>query len=348
MEVNLQTLLQSPDLYLHSYEADFARFVAMDRAHFEDSIFLDRRIKRRGEEIYRIPLDVLHNALENVATAPPRLHFIHHIAQCGSTLLARALDLPGRDLVHREPYHLRQMGVQMGANPNSALPRFDPWRAMLRLSLQQLAKSYGPDQRNIVKGNVPVSMIAGAIEKILPGQAGILLYFPLEDYLAAVLRTEHHGAWVDSVVGETQLHLDPDVGDLSGLSTAQKAAALWLVLMRKFHELQASGANYASLDANYLFDEPASAIKASADHLGLDMGADKAAEIADGPLFSTYAKNPVVLYDPAQRVERREETKRELRSELDQARVWVEQRMAGVGLPATLANPLAGEAPSLL
>src|SRR5437868_14523592 len=103
-----EALFATPDHYLFAFDDNCAIFRAMDRAAYHRSIFLDRRISPAGEAAFEVPLAPLlawHE--QQPAAPPPRIGWIFHIAHCGSTLLARALDLPERSLVLREPLALR-------------------------------------------------------------------------------------------------------------------------------------------------------------------------------------------------------------------------------------------------
>ena len=344
MSVTIDRLFDDPSLFLHSIEGDHARFVEMDRDTYRSSVFFDGRITRSGPTIYRIPLALLFDAARERPPQAPKLNFIHHVAQCGSTLLARALDGDAA-LGIREPFALRQLGVRAGASGKAP---GEGWTVLTALVLRLLGKRFDPGQPVIVKGNVPISMIAGPIAATDPGQAGILLHFPLDDYLAAVLRTPNHGEWVDTVVGELRLGEDPVVGSVDGLSTAERAAALWLSLVSHYARLQEANPQMRSLDANLLFDQPAATVAAAAELFGVAMTSEQATAVGEGPLFHSYGKNPDQPYDPAQRIERRDQTRRERGEELAAARRWVEGRLGDANLPDALANPLLGEASLLL
>jgi len=347
MTIDLDRLFTDPTLMFYGFEGDHARFVTMSRNSFTQSIFFDRRIKLAEPQAYRVPLDLLLRSHAERGFVSPKLHFIHHVAQCGSTLLARALDLPERSQVVREPFHLRQVAIHGGAGFESAYAEAD-WRAMLGLSLTMLAKRFVPTAPVVVKGNVPISMIADAIGEADPGQAGILLHFPLDDYCAAVLRSDNHRAWVESVTSELRLNQDPMVGDIDGLSTAEKAGALWFSLVKRYDRYLSANAALRSLDANRLFDSPAGTIVESAKLFGIALSDSEAKAMVDGPLFATYAKSPDQPYDPSLRVERREEAKRDLKADLDAARAWVEKQASAFTLPDSLARPLVGDPAALL
>lgn len=345
MPIDVAACFDDPRLMLFGFEGEFARFVPMDRDSYARSIFFDQRIDPAEGQPLLVPLDPLLDHLAKRGFEPPRVRVIHHFAQSGSTLLARALDHPA-NLVIREPWHLRQLGVAFGAGAQG--PLSGDQRAVLEFSQAMLGKRFAADSPLIVKGNVPISLLAGAIAELDPGQAAILLHFPLGDYCAAVLRTPNHQRWLESVTAEIDLGSDPLVGDISRLSIAEKAAALWYSMIKRFEHLLAAHQEMRSLDANQLFDRPAETIAAA--NLLFDAGFEAAeiAKTAAGPLFTSYSKNPAVAYDPATRIERREQTKAVLAADLELARRWVERHAAATGLPIALAHPLVGEPAPLL
>jgi hypothetical protein len=345
MQLDVASIFDDSHVMFFGFEGEYARFVPMTRESYMRSIFFDQRIQPANQQSFRVPIDPLMAHLATTGFTPPRIRFIHHFAQSGSTLLARALDHSG-NLVVREPLHLRQLGVAASAATDGPLPTEQ--RAVLEFSLSMLGKRFAAGSPLIVKGNVPISLLAGAIADVDPGQAAILLHFPLDDYCAAVLRTPNHQRWLESVTGEIELGSDPLVGDISRLSAAEKAAALWYSMIKRFERLLALHPAMRSLDANQLFDWPAETIAASSELLDAGLGVAEARAIADGPLFSSYSKNPAIPYDPATRVERREQAKAMLAPDLQLARRWVEQRPTGECCPMALDRPLLGEVTKLL
>lgn len=345
MQLDLATIFNDPHVMFFGFEGEYARCVRMTRETYARSIFFDQRLQPADQRSFLVPLDPLLDHLAKTGFEPPRIHFIHHFAQSGSTLLARALDHPG-NLVIREPWHLRQLGVAAGAATEGPLPAGQ--REVLAFSLAMLGKRFAAGSPLIVKGNVPISLLGSAIADVDPGQAAILLYFPLDDYCAAVLRTPNHRQWLETVTSEIDLGSDPLVGDISHLGAPEKAAALWYSMTRRFERLLALHPAMRSLDANQLFDRPAETITAASELLEAGIGAAEARTIAAGSLFSSYSKNPAVPYARGTRVERRTQAKEMLTSEFRLARRWVEKRAAEAGLPATLDRPLLGEAAPLL
>jgi hypothetical protein len=343
--MDIAAIFDDPRLMFFGLEGGVALFIPMTRESYARSIFFDRRLQPAEQRLVRIPLPSLLNHLDEVGFTPPRLRFIHHFAHSGSTLLARALDHPA-NLVIREPAHLRQLGVSSGAAVRESVPADQ--RALLDLSLTMLGKRFSVGSTVIVKGNVPISLVAEAIADVDPGQPAILLHFSLEDYCAAVLRTPGHQGWVERVTADISLHQDPVVGDIARLTAAEKAAALWYSMIKRFERLLALHPEMRSLDANQLFERPAETIAAASSLLAAGLTMQNAAAIARGPLFSTYSKNPALPFDNAVRRDRSREAKALLADELRLARRWVEQRAAHDALPEALDRPLIGERVRLL
>lgn len=306
MALTLNDLYGSPDHYLHSFEDDQAVFVPMDRAAYGRSIFLDGRIMPAGSGTMRLPLSALG--------APPRpaaTGWIFHMAHCGSTLLARALDRPNANLVLREPLALRQCAVA-------------PAPGRLALAAAMVSKRYRADLPTIVKANVPVNFVLPDLAAFDGRARAVFLYLGLADYLLAVLRSDNHREWLRRVTSQLQ----PYLGDVGALSDAERGAALWLAQMRAYAAAAAALPNARSLDAEVFFAEPGRVLKTAADHLAAPMSDDEVEGIVKGPSFATYSKNPAIPFNNEARLARRSEVEIALEPELDEARSWMEKRAA--------------------
>jgi hypothetical protein len=314
MSLTIDDLFASPDHYLHSFEGDAALFVPMDRAAYHRSIFLDGRISPAADGAMRLPF----GTLAGKGGRPAPKAWIFHVAHCGSTLLARALDQPSTNLVLREPLALRQLALA----PNAE---------RLAVTLAMLSKRYGADRPTIVKANVPVNFLLPELVASDPNARAIFLHLGLRDYLLAILRNDKHRAWVRNVTGQ----LKPYLGDLSALPDAECAAALWLAQMRAFAAAIAALPNARALDAEDFFAAPRDFVELAAGHLEMPMTGEEIRALVDGPLFSTYSKNPELPFDNAARVARRAELEDAIAPELEQAQSWIAARSEAV--PATEA-----------
>lgn len=345
MQLKISDLFATPDHFLFAFEGEHSLFLEMDRAAYQRSIFLDRRIVPLSERMLQVPTAQL-TAYRDQAAPTPRIGWIFHVAHCGSTMLARALDVAASDLVLREPMVTRQLGVEAATGFPGRTPD-GSWLARLRLAITMLGRRYGAGPV-IVKANVPVNFIVPQLLAMDPAAPALFLYFPLDQYLMAILRTPNHVKWVESITAELRPALEAELGSLGGLDAPRLAAALWLAQMRIYARALDLCPQARSLHAEGLFDTPRPVLEAAFRYFGLPSGAVDIDALVKGPLFSTYSKNPQVAFDNDKRRERQENLKREMARELEAARRWVMQRLDRHPLPARLPAPLAGESPELL
>lgn len=326
MTLTLADLYVSPDHYLHSFDGDAAVFVPMDRAAYHRSIFLDARISPAAEGAMRVPVSALADAAAPT-TAPTA--WIMHVAHCGSTLLARALDDIDFNLVLREPQALRQLA-------------FAPQDDRLALITTMLSKRYRPDTPTIVKGNVPTNFLLPRISAMAPKASAIFLHLSLRDYLLAILRSDNHRAWLRTVTTQLGGRITGVEGSLLPTSDAERGAALWLAQMRLFADAAAIMPNARSLDAERFFAAPGDVVTAAASHFSVPLSAAAIEARVAGPLFATYSKNPSLTFGNAERLARRRDAERALAPELDDAARWIDahEHDASVALATLAAIPL--------
>lgn len=340
MPITLQDVFEDPELFLYEFDAQSAHFLAMRREDFRRSIFLDGRIKHAGKRPIRVPLDQLQAAHANMQRKPRSIGWIFHVAQCGSTLIARALDLPGRSLVLREPAALRRIGIVAGAAGGKA--------ELLPMTRDLLAKRFDEKAPVIVKANVPVNFIADDIMREDPDAPALLLYFPLQSYVAAILRTPGHVEWTQRVSEELGLAKAVSATGNPAETPAQLAGALWYEQVRRYAQLLGDYPKVRSLHAAEIFDNAAETIAAAANLFDVALEDGEAERIANSELYHSYSKNPALDYDPEVRLAREAEAMQRLKPEIEEARAWVDRAMRADPLPDALDRPLVGEAPNLL
>lgn len=308
MSLTLDDLFASPDHFLHSFEGDAALFMPMDRAAYHRSIFLDGRISPAVDQSMKLPVAML----TAVPRRPSPTSWIFHMAHCGSTLLARALDEPDASLVLREPLALRQTAIH-------------PDAGRLALVSAMLGKRYRADAPTLVKANVPVNFLLPQLADTDAEARAILLYLPLRAYLLAILRSDNHRTWLRNVTAQLAVYL----GDLSTLTDAERAAALWLAQVNAFGDTLARMPHARTLDAESFFAEPVGVLKAATQHLGVPIADAVLEKTVAGPLFATYSKNPTLAFDNAARLARLAEVERTIAPECDQAEAWLARNAGG-------------------
>ncbi len=328
-------MLASPDDFLFAFEGDTAIVLAMDRAAYRRSIFLDERIDPASETARHPPVASL------TAPAPPPMGWIFHVAHCGSTLLARALD-DGDRLVLREPLALRQLAIDAASGTRPV-----DWENKLALVSTLLARRYDPAPMTVVKANVPVNFILPDIMATTPEAPAILLHFPLGCYLAAILRSPGSRQWLRGITQTLRPAIVAHAGGLPD-DDAGRAAALWLAQMRVYAAALARFRNCHSLDAEVLFQDPAAVLSAACSLFGAPLAVDAVSAIITGPLFNTYSKNPALAFDDAARRARQAAQADALAPEIDTARLWVLAQTRENPLPFALARPLVAGGRALL
>ena len=305
MSLALDQMFGSPDHYLHSFDGSDALFMPMDRAAYRRSIFLDRRISPARDGIMRVP----RSALAEASAAQPT-SWIFHVAHCGSTLLARALDELGEGIVLREPLALRQLAL---------IP--DPG-ALLAPTLALLSRRYPGAGPTLIKANVPINFLLPQITASDPQACAVFLYCTLPDYLAAILRSDNHRAWLRNVTGLLAEHFEAELPT----NDAELAAMLWLAQLTRFDEAFSAMPNARSLDAEVFFARPAEVLVAASGLFGLAYTPGEAAGLVAGPLFNTYSKNPAHGFGNAERVARKAAKLVELAAEIAAAERWITAR----------------------
>lgn len=350
MEVSKATIENAPELYLHSIDGDHFLLLPMERSDFERSIFLDHRIRNAPQsQVFRVPVDPVVEYYDGPAPARRPIGWIFHVAQCGSTLLARALDLPGRSLVLREPGALRQLGVSAGAGARRHGVLGDAkFARLLEVVTALTGKRWAGEGPVIVKGNVPMNFIAGSLMAQMPGTPAIALHFPLANYTASILRTVRHHEWLENVYTELRVEESEFVAIAPPRTVAERTAALWFAMMKQYETLLAEHSSAVSLDASTFFNRPVETILAAAAHFGVAFEREEADALLDSELFLSNAKNPALDYDREVRAAREVEAMARLAPEIAEAHAWAENARARHGLPEALARPLIGEPVALL
>ena len=274
----------------HRYEegGDRVHFVRVDRAQHRAAPFLtDEYLPQARAATVLARAD----AVAGAAPAGP-LHFIFHSAFCCSTLLARALDVPGVAMGMSEPVVLndiigwRHRGGTDGRKVAMVLDQ------MLGL----LARPFGPGEAVVVKASNLVNPLAPVMLAMRPEARAVLLFAPLEQYLGSIARK---GMWSRVWVRDLLAKLLRE-GWIAGfgiegeallkLTDVQVAALGWLAQHRQFAMLAAKYGpeRVRTLNSETLLAQPEMALGAVAGLFGLALDAKAA---AGGPAFGRHSKS---------------------------------------------------------
>lgn len=343
--VALDELFSVPEFYPIEFSGRYAHFVRMNRDAYKRSIFADsHRVKPIDEVIYRVEIPHLISLYQASERHSARLNFLFHNAHCGSTLVARAIDLPEHNIVIREPGVLRQLAVDHARTVNP--PGIDSmWGQGLRLVFRLLGRRYDSAQPVIVKANVPVNFILQELTSICPDTRTVILYSGLEDFMLAALKSPSRRQWVKRLLKELADGVSATTGieadKLALLADAPGAAILWLAQMKCFHE-SLNSQKAQILYSESFFNKPTEEIGKLFDWFGHSMSERNVREIVDGGLFAAHAKAPQIRYDNASRKAEKAALLEQMGGEIRSGISWL-KHLQGVDDIATLFPRVAAD-----
>jgi hypothetical protein len=213
--------LATPDFFPMQIDAqrNSILFVQMSRQSFKQSVFLDQRAVLAGTTTISAEIPKL---MGRHGERP--MHFILHGAFCGSTLLARYLEILPDCLVVKEPSVLFQLS-RLQDGPVEAAPC--PFEVRLGVTLGLLARGYPGDRAVIVKANDRCSWMGNLLLDHDASTKIIFVSAPLKVFLLQALKDDDRRQFVRARV--EQAGRGHGAGALSLWGDGQRAAALWLL-----------------------------------------------------------------------------------------------------------------------
>jgi hypothetical protein len=237
---------------------------------------------------------VLHDAgRAGEASDPATAHFVFHSAYCCSTMVARALDIPGVAMGLKEPQVLNDVlgWRRRGASEEEV-------RAALDTALRLLARPFGAGEVNVIKPSNIFNPLAEHALSLVPGSKAVLLYAPIESYLQSIAKKGLWGRrWVRQVligtIGDGMLLSGFEDQNLLELTDLQVAALGWLSQHALFRRLsQQLGADRIMLqDSASLLADSGSTMQRIYDHFGLQPDERQFGAVMTGPAFTTHSKD---------------------------------------------------------
>ena len=336
---DLAAIAADPNWLANRYDEsqDLIHFVRLTREEHRAVTFItDEYIRPDAPRLVLRRSDVM------AAAGPPApLHFIFHSAYCCSTVLARAVDVPGVSMGLKEPLILNDLvgWRRRGADPLQL-------GAMTDSILTLLARPFAPGEAVVVKPSNVLNGIAPAMLGMRPRSRAILLHAPLPDFLRSIARK---GLWgrrwarelfigqlrdgiVDLGLGE-QHYLD--------LTDLQVAAAGWLAQHDVFARLvgRFGPGRVRTLDSVTLMARPDEAMAQVSDLFGLGLDARAIERILAGPAFTSHSKSNAG-FSAADRLAEQRDAAETHADEIEKVAVWTEAVAAAAGLSMELQAPL--------
>ena len=315
-------------------------FANIDRAGLVREAFLDDRMAGsvKAKAIA---------AIDDIAAGASRLSgqplFIFHTAFCCSTLMARALDVPGQCLSLKEPDILMHLSNAYRTIQNeTARQQADQMRDII---IKLLARPHEGAEKVLMKPTNTANNLAPIFAKM--GFPMILLYGDLKGFLISVLKKGE--ACKAFVRKQYSIFAMDGVGvagipqrQALGLTDLQIAALVWRHQMELFTQLlQTPGANQIrSLDFRRLLDDPAHVLRAANTHFNLNIDAQMIDSVATGPVFKKNSKFDDQDYDAGARVKDETALLERHRNEIEMIEEWAMKLKLAVDVPSTMPAQL--------
>jgi hypothetical protein len=293
MAVPLTTIVSDPDWIPHALDAGggnltFVRVPRDDRAAL--TFLSDEHYKGQFPQ-EAFPLPPVAGTLDGIEQAP--LHFIFHTSFCCSTLLAKALEVPGRAMSLKEPEVLLHLANRFARVEDEAE------RKRLDITLRLLARPYAEGETIIVKpSNFANRLLAPALVRDQRTRA-VLLYSDLPTLLRSLAKTAIWGrifgrqlyrnlaawSWLNLGYGPVETFDQTDL---------QITALAWLMHIHHFNEVarQSGPERVMLLNSADFLDSVPETLGGVSRFLGVDLDQATIADIARGPVFSAHSKLP--------------------------------------------------------
>lgn len=320
MPYSASKIVADPEWLAHRYDerADAFWYRHVTRArHAEVPFATDDCL---GKEPH--PIVIAREEAKSLLGARAPLHFIFHSAYCASTMLVRALDLPGSAMGISEPVVLNDMvgwrrrgaEVQMHAKVMDA-------------ALGQLERPWGPAEAMVLKpSNIFNGLAMGALA-LRPRAKALLLHAPLDEFLLSVARK---GMWcrlwarelLEGMLMEGMIDLGFEPRDYLRQTDLQVAGVGWLAQHMQFHRIarQFGQERIATLDSETLTRDPAASIAKVASHFGLP--AREASAYADHPAILRNSKSGAA-FDRGERQMDQARARETFGDEIEKVAEWI-------------------------
>jgi hypothetical protein len=338
----LQTdLFDSPSWFPEGFDQNRSEFlfVAADRSELASQSFLDWRWNRSGATRQTAGTTAM---IARLSPQNPRPCIVWHTGFCCSTLLAKALDRPGRNLSLCEP----QVLVDVVDAKRAGKFARDLSPAIPQLAFHLLSRGFVPEERVTLK---PAPAANALLRDAATQTSGpmLFLFSDCRSFLVSICKLGENGRKYVRSLFLAMLHDDHvqaqwPAPKLLSLSDLELAAIVWHMQIAEFLRswpLLGAG-RAASLDCDAFLALPVDALSRLDDFFSLGVGKNHLEEAVSGPLFHRNAKTGEDSFDASRRLKEHAQTAQQLGSDLDRivARSYAICRTTPLGTP--LPEPL--------
>ncbi len=313
-----------PSWLPHTYDAAGSNLtsVFVTREDHGNLMFLsDEHFKDRFRKV-TFPASEIAARVSEAPEAP--IHFIFHTSFCCSTLMLKALDVPGRSFGLREPDVLINLANRFIRTDDASN------RERLRLVLRLLARPFEPGESIIVKPTNFANRLALPVLEMSTGSRAVLLYSDARTLLRSILKRGMWGRiWGRKLFQSESRWSSLDFGfspDEAFVLTDLQALGLgWLMRMHHFGELaRKMGERVTLIDSADFLADPSQTLQRISRLFELDLDQAAIDGIVNGPTFARHSKFSERGYGRAERTADHTAAEAAHHEELEMVVKWVE------------------------
>ncbi|MGH6872150.1 MAG: hypothetical protein ACREHE_11645 [Rhizomicrobium sp.] len=332
--VSLAQVLADPRWFLAGLDGRAFNFAFTDHATLAAQPFLDRRWDRGTLAGFDVAVDELL-ARAPAAIPPTPVNILWHTGFCCSTLIARLLDRPGRNLSLSEPQALTALA---DARRAGALPDWNTTMRACQVVFHLLGRPLEDGAGVTIKPTPSSSCFLGEAAQLTAGRM-LFLHSDCASFVLSVHKLGEEGSGYVARALQA-LTLDglrpPRTERVAGL---EAAAMAWHMQMAAYRSCATMlGARAASLDCEVFLAQPRETLAGLDGFLALNLGHAHIDTVLDGPLFRRNVKDASRPFDAQRRRDEHDAARRELGPALDDAVARARAHFPDVTLP----NPLMG------
>jgi len=322
-----------PQWLPHSYglSGSDLTFVFVPRKDHETLMFLSDEHYQGKYATVTLPATDIAAHVGGAPAAP--MHYIFHTAFCSSTLLVKALDIPGRTIGLKEPDILINLANRLVRNDDQAN------RQRLQLVVRLLARPFEPGETVILKPTNFANRLILPMLEMAPQAHAVLLYSDLPTLLRSLAKRSMWGRiWgrklFRSAGAWTSLDFGYDAGETFELTDLQIAGLAWLMQIHHFREVaQRMGPRVMIIEGTEFAADPAATLTRVAPFFGLELDRDAIAAIATGQVFSRHSKFAQRDYSVDARAAEHDATMAAHGEEIEMVVKWIEAVAAHCDIP---------------
>ena len=339
MTVDTSALLADPRWLAHRHDAasDCIHFIAVDRERRRSVPFLTDEYLGAATPV------VVPRAAAVALARPAPLQFLFHAAFCCSTLLTKVLDHPGLASTLSEPVILNDL---VGWRHRGAEP--DAIGGVLESALTLLARPFdAAHEQMVIKPSNVVNGLALAILTMRPDARALLMYAPLEVYLASIARKGMWGRlWVRDLLSrqlaDGLVDLGFEAADYLKLTDLQVAAVGWLAQADLFATLHARFPDRVrTLNSEQLLARPRETMEALTTLYGWRVNSATIDTLVASDAFTRNTKDGSA-FAPGERVREQARGAAIHADEIHKVAAWATAVAANAGIAPITPAPLLG------